>query len=221
MRSRVNSVDQRGFGPPNGNPVAVLLTPMQLLGGLLGAGAVGGVLGYWWSTEGSRLRRRLVYETTLSGSAYVYRRRLTREGKPFLLSNGEQRFYLALRQAVGEEFDVHFKLRVADIIVPTEGNWQRGYGEAVAKQHVDFTLCKKRTSYPVCCVELDDKSHERELRRQRDEFLDAAFKSARVPLVHVPARHPKAPYDVGAIRAVVLDATEVDWSTSTSGSCCK
>ena len=176
-------------------------TFLEVFFGLLGAAAAGFACGLWWSVEGARVRRVLVHKTTLADSkGELYQRRTTKSGKPFLLSDGEQRFYRALREAVGESFDCHFKLRVADIVVPRAGYWRRGYGEAVCRQHVDFTLCKKGTSYPVCLVELDDKTHAREHRRKRDEFLDAVFRSAGVPVAHVAARHPSVPYDVGELR---------------------
>ena len=180
---------------------------LEVVAGLLAVGGAGFACGLWWNVEGSRVRRLFVHETTLADSnGELYRRRVTARGKPFLLSDGEQRFYVALRKAVGESDDIHFKMRVADLVVPRAGNWRRGYGEAVCRQHVDFVVCKRWTSYPVCCVELDDKTHDREDRRRRDAFLEAAFRSAGLPVVHVPARHPRVAYDVDALREQILEA---------------
>ena len=40
----------------------------------------------------------------------------------------------------------------------------------------------------LCAVELDDRSHERSDRQQRDAFLDKAFKKAKLPLFHIPCK---------------------------------
>jgi hypothetical protein len=42
---------------------------------------------------------------------------------------------------------------------------------------------------PLLAIELDDSSHNRPEREDADEFLDAAFDAAALPLVRVPARH--------------------------------
>jgi len=193
--------------------VNAVLSFGELAGAMLGSLAAGGGLGYWWNIEGSRLRDVFVHETTLADAkkGQLYRRRVTKDGRPFLLSDGEMRFYWALLDAVGEEFYVVWKLRVADIITPTGRNWNRGYGAAVAKQHVDFVVCTRTargtpTSYPVCCIELDDKSHEQPHRKRRDKMIDAVFQSAELPLLRFQARHPRARYEVEGLRLAILSA---------------
>jgi hypothetical protein len=37
-------------------------------------------------------------------------------------------------------------------------------------------------------MELDDKSHQRKDRQERDIFVDGVFRAAGLPLVHVPVR---------------------------------
>lgn len=50
----------------------------------------------------------------------------------------------------------------------------------------------KGTSYlhalePVLAIELDEKSHQRKDRKDRDAFVDQVFQAAALPLLHVPA----------------------------------
>lgn len=193
--------------------MAAIVTFGEMAGAMLSSLAVGGALGYWWNIEGSRLRDVFIHETTLADAdrGQLYRRRVTADGKPFLLSDGEMRFYRALLDAVGDEFHVVWKLRVADIITPTRGNWRRGYGAAVAKQHVDYVVCTRTawgtpTSYPVCCIELDDRTHDKPHRQKRDALLDAVFASAGLPLLRIQAQHPRVRYRVDELRAAVLEA---------------
>ena len=55
-------------------------------------------------------------------------------------------------------------------------------------KHVDFLLCDAKTMKPIAGIELDDKSHQREDRKERDEFVEKVFQSARLPLVRFPAK---------------------------------
>ncbi len=58
----------------------------------------------------------------------------------------------------------------------------------VQSKHVDFVLCSRETLTPVLAIELNDRSHEAEDRRERDTFLERAFRSAGLPMLTVPVR---------------------------------
>ena len=63
-----------------------------------------------------------------------------------LFTPSEIKFYRELEQAIGEQFIVFGKVRVADIITPEKGlsksNWQSAFNKISAK-HFDFVLCDK------------------------------------------------------------------------------
>jgi hypothetical protein len=61
------------------------------------------------------------------------------------------------------------------------------YTNRVDRKHVDFLLCDPRTMRPLDGLELDDRSHQRSDRQQRDEFVESVFTAARLPLVRIPA----------------------------------
>ena len=48
---------------------------------------------------------------------------------------------------------------------------------------VDFVLCEKITLQPVYALELDDFTHNRRDRTERDAEVERIFKEARLPLV--------------------------------------
>jgi hypothetical protein len=52
----------------------------------------------------------------------------------------------------------------------------------VAK-HIDFLVCRADTTEPVLAVELDDRSHGRAGRVDRDAFLDGCLAAAGIPLL--------------------------------------
>lgn len=105
----------------------------------------------------------------------------------WLLTPTERGFYYALRQAAGVEFVIFCKVRLADIIHvrPGPGFWQAM--RPICMKHLDFVLCDPMTMRPVLAIELDDPSHERPDRAERDRFVEAALAAAQFPLIRFPA----------------------------------
>lgn len=107
-----------------------------------------------------------------------------------LLSPAEREFHMALRQAIGEQSGlvIFAKVRLWDLLYLPGGTANRqGHQNRVDRKHVDFVLCDEE-SRPVLVIELDDSSHEREDRRERDSFVDRVLKAAGLPILHVRCR---------------------------------
>ncbi len=51
---------------------------------------------------------------------------------------------------------------------------------------------------PLVGIELDDKSHQREDRRERDAFVDQVFAAATLPLLHVTAKRAYVVEEIAA-----------------------
>ena len=73
-----------------------------------------------------------------------------------------------------------------------------GHENPIRSKHVDFVVCAPDTLKPLAAVELDDSSHGRSDRKDRDEFLGEAFEAAGLPLLRFTA---KRHYKPGAIAA--------------------
>ena len=115
----------------------------------------------------------------------------------------EARFLRVLDDALGEEYRVFAKLRLADLLdVRGERGaaWLRAFNQISAK-HVDFVVCRRETLEMVVAVELDDRSHQAPDRQRRDAFVDRVFATAELPLVRIPVRRAYLPDE---IRAMVL-----------------
>ena len=141
--------------------------------------------------------------------------RLPYRSRGRLLSRGEMAFFRALRTAVGREYLISFKVRAADLISCGQKSWEDGFGHMIARHHLDFALCERRSSDILAAIELDDRSHDRPSRRRRDEFLDRAFAAASIPLIRFRAA---AHYDFLAIAASiagVLNGTQQTGRPST------
>jgi hypothetical protein len=129
--------------------------------------------------------------------------------KRVLFSPAERSFLGVLEQAVGREYRVFGKVRVADVIEPQRGldgsRRQKAFNRTQAK-HFDFVLCAHSDLSVVCAIELDDQSHQAPKRQERDAFLARLCQAVSLPLLQIPARRA---YSVPELRAHVLAAMGV------------
>ena len=113
-----------------------------------------------------------------------------------LLSRGELAFFRALRSAIGREYLVTFKVRAADLLSCDDKSWDEGFGYMVARHHLDFVVCDYRSTEILAAIELDDRSHELDQRKRRDDFLNDAFAAARIPLIRFRAASKYLPQTI-------------------------
>lgn len=112
------------------------------------------------------------------------------------LSQAELSFFRVLQMAIGDQYTIQAKVNLGDLLfVP--GNNSTAYRNKIDRKHVDFLLCDPTSMRPVCAIELDDRSHRRTDRKQRDELVDSAMSAAGLRLVRVTA---KEGYNVQEIR---------------------
>lgn len=125
-----------------------------------------------------------------------YRRRET------LLTPAEQAFRDVLLRAIPEHIHVCYKVRLLDVI---EGENPRDPAarNKVMSKHVDYVLIESRSSKIVAAIELDDASHLRPDRVERDRFVEHAMRSAGVPLIRFRVA---ASYDEYAVAAKLAEA---------------
>ena len=117
--------------------------------------------------------------------------------KEFLLSKGELAFYEVLRRSVPSGVGIAMKVRLADVIGCSGAAWKEGYGGKITQKHLDFVLFDANSTRILSAIELDDRSHRRSDRVERDQFLDQAMAAAGVLLVRIPAA---ASYDPKRLR---------------------
>jgi hypothetical protein len=76
-------------------------------------------------------------------------------------------------------------------------NWYR-----IQAKCVDFVLCEAHDFAPRLVIELDDRSHDRPDRRERDAFVDEVLASAGIPILHARwQRH----YDTQSLAQRIAD----------------
>ena len=107
------------------------------------------------------------------------------------LSPAERSFCMVLRGVVTDQVMVCPKVALGDLFYASTGDprQNRIATNRIDRKHVDFLLCDPKTLRPLVGIELDDKSHQRPDRQERDEFVGGVFAAAKLPLVRVPVQH--------------------------------
>lgn len=143
-----------------------------------------------------------------SGGTLPYTRRAA------LFTPAERSFLGVLDQAVGEQYRIFGKVRVADVVGVQKMNdraaWQRAFNRISAK-HFDFILCDPKDLSVIAAIELDDSSHDSGRGQQRDDFLNRACEAADLPLIRVRASNT---YNVADIKQQIQEAITPEQESS-------
>lgn len=106
--------------------------------------------------------------------------------KTKLLSDAELLFFKTLFKAKKRKHSIAIKVRMADLIEFNQSEWQ-SYGRRLSGMHCDFVLVDKKTTAIICCIELDDKSHQSKSAYERDAIKSEALHKAGIKLLRVAA----------------------------------
>ena len=121
------------------------------------------------------------------------------EAKGGLLTPAELKFLGVLDQIIGTHYRIMAQVRLADVIKVKKGLDKSTRSSAfnrIKSKHLDFVICDPSDLSVKFAIELDDSSHNRPKRKERDAFLEQAMQSAGVPLYRFPV---KREYDPQAI----------------------
>ncbi|MBW7908191.1 MAG: DUF2726 domain-containing protein [Kiritimatiellae bacterium] len=122
-----------------------------------------------------------------------------------LMSPTELLFFRSLEAAVSGHFRLFSKVRLADIIRVKRGtdrrSWQSAFN-AIQSKHVDFLAVDPVNMTIQFAIELDDKSHQKPNRKERDVFVDKVLAGAGIPLFRFPAQRS---YSEQNIRSRLFD----------------
>jgi very-short-patch-repair endonuclease len=98
-------------------------------------------------------------------------------------------FYRALKAAVGIHYDIYAQIPVWALVDSASANRNEklSFTNQINQKRVDFVLVNPTSLETETVIELDDRSHERNVRRERDSFLDAVLARAGIPIVRIAA----------------------------------
>ncbi len=121
----------------------------------------------------------------------------------------ERSFLGVLDQAVGPEYRVFGKVRVADLAAVKPGlsnSARQGAVNRIGSKHLDFIVCRAIDLPVVCAVELNDKSHASKRAQASDAVKRNACKAIGLPLFEVTA---KRAYSVSELQEQLASAVAV------------
>ena len=117
-----------------------------------------------------------------------------------LVTPAERSFLGVLDQVLAKEpYRVMAQVRMAEVVTVKKGlqraEWQRAFN-AISRKHVDFVVCRSEDMAIMGVIELDDSSHGKVQRQQRDQAVDSVYKAAGIPMLRVKAAAIYAPNDI-------------------------
>lgn len=97
-----------------------------------------------------------------------------------ILTNREYEFYKKLKPLADKcGLNIYTKVRLADLVEPKPKGenplWMECFNK-IRSKHIDFALADGDTNI-IVLIELDDRSHERPDRVERDDFVNAVLKN--------------------------------------------
>jgi len=151
---------------------------------------------YWWVIP---IVLALVVVQLLTGSRSKGTSSKKSENLPYvlernLMSKAERSFFGVLEQVTdSSKYYIFPQVSLNNLVTVERGSGSfQTFHNRVDRKSVDFVLFDRSAVSPVLAIELDDSSHDREDRQERDVFVDRVLAKAGLPLLHVKA---KAAYD--------------------------
>lgn len=132
------------------------------------------VISIVWIKVSSGSEKRKVFKN----NEYTY------YAKTSIMTRSEEEFFKRLNLAVSERYLVFPQVHLSALL----DHRVKGQEWRIAFRHingksVDYVLCDKITLKPAYALELDDFTHDRRDRIERDVEVERIFKEAQLPLV--------------------------------------
>lgn len=99
--------------------------------------------------------------------------------KDFLMTKSEHEFFDILIDIAGDQYyifpQIHLSTFLDNKIVGQ--NWRAAF-KHINEKSVDYIICDKSYIKPIIAIELDDKTHEKDDRKERDYEVERILKEA-------------------------------------------
>lgn len=125
---------------------------------------------------GSELLKR----DTPAKKLYTYAR------KEYFLTQREAECYKQLVSMIGNEYFIFAQVSFGSLLDERKPgqNWKAARAH-INRKSVDFLLCDKQFISPKLAIELDDSTHNRPDRVERDQTVEDILREAGIPLLRV------------------------------------
>lgn len=104
--------------------------------------------------------------------------------KNYIMTQTELVFYRELKK-ITDELDISIFPQVdLERIIQVKDN-EHTYRNRIKSRSIDYTLVSNKNCKIICCVELDDYTHNSEKAKKNDEFKNNLFNAVNIPLYRV------------------------------------
>lgn len=126
--------------------------------------------------------------------------KLPYSAQPRLITPAELRFlHTGLQPAIADRFYIGVQVPMTAVLQVEEDQWDKAAGRKIRQKRLDFVLAYPKTFRIAAVIELDDKTHELEHRKERDRFIEEAFATAGVLLIRLPIYRKYEPKKIRSI----------------------
>lgn len=121
---------------------------------------------------------------------------------PRLLTPAEAAFHQALTKAIEGPYMIMAQVQLSKLIAPKSGEprWKAAQNK-IDRKSADFVIVDANSWQPMLVIELNDWSHARTKRKERDAFVADALRQAGLKLLTYPAAQP---FDIARISSEVM-----------------
>ncbi|HEY0010763.1 MAG TPA: DUF2726 domain-containing protein [Candidatus Paceibacterota bacterium] len=127
---------------------------------------------------------KLLSETEVTGITAKPKYNYTK--RRYLMTRAEHDCYKLLARGLGDQYFVFAQVHLPEIVsekVPGQ-KWRPARAH-IDRKSVDFVICDKEGISPLLAIELDDWSHNREDRQERDREVERILAQAGLPLLRI------------------------------------
>jgi len=111
--------------------------------------------------------------------------------KEYLLTPTERKFFNILEQIISGKFYIFPQIHLDSLLeVKKDEENKMGYRNRINRKSVDFVICDKEYLKPLLAIELDDSSHYRWDRQERDQFVNQALNSVGLKTLRIRVSSP-------------------------------
>ncbi len=102
----------------------------------------------------------------------------------YVMTNTELLFYKELKKVTDKlELLIFPQVGLERIINVYDGNFSDR--NRIKARSIDYTIVNNKNCKIICCIELDDYSHNTQKAKETDEFKNELFKKVRIPLYRI------------------------------------
>jgi len=124
-----------------------------------------------------------------------------------LFTKAELKFYYVLRGICYDlDLELFAKVRLADLVKVVNKKYYMKYFGKIKSKHIDYVICDRKTLEPLICIELDDNSHRRKDRVERDQFVDTILNHVGYEVIRIKVAYS---YNKASIKKQIMDAMKV------------